>query len=244
MDFRFHNSAKLIPGGARIRLEVHYTPNGKKTSDQTRVGFVLSKEPTTRRFITMAPTSMIEHNSFRIPAGAANFETRGELTFKEDTELVWFMPHMHLRGKDMTYRLLYPNGRSEIVLTAEFNFDWQMGYEVEEPIKVPKGTKMIVTAHHDNSANNPHNPDPSKPVSWGELTSEEMVIPWFGVVVDRNIDPAKIAIYKPAAGPQGLVETTPWQRQTPINLPTTTRPNTNTPQPPIRLPGIPPVKRD
>jgi len=241
MDYRFHNSAKFIPGGANIRLEVHYTPNGRKTSDQTRVGFTVLKEPAQRRFIAMAPTSMVESSSFRIPAGASNFETRGELTFIEDADLVWFMPHMHLRGKDMTYRLLYPNGRSEVVLSAKFNFNWQLGYEVAEPIRVPKGTKLIVTAHHDNSANNPFNPDPSRPVQWGELTSEEMVIPWFGVVVDRDIDPTKIAVYKPAGRPQGLLETPAWQRQTPTSTVPGVTPTT--PRPDIRLP-IPSIKRN
>jgi hypothetical protein len=103
---------------------------------------------------------------------------------------------MHLRGKDMTFRLIYPNGREETVLSAKFNFQWQLGYEVEEPIKVPKGTKMIVTAHHDNSANNRYNPNPSKEVSWGELTSEEMMLPWFGVVVNRDVDPEMIVSYR------------------------------------------------
>ena len=210
MDFRFHNSAKLIPGGARIRLEVHYTPNGKKTSDQTRVGFTLSKEPAKRRFVTMAPASMVDTQNFRIPAGASNFESQGELTFTQDAELVWFMPHMHLRGKDMTFRLVYPNGRSETVLSARFDFNWQLGYEVEEPIRVPKGTKMIVVAHHDNSANNRNNPDPTKSVGWGELTSQEMMLPWFGVVVDRDADPREIAFYQPTGGPaEVLSERTP-----------------------------------
>ena len=133
MDFRFHNSAKLIPGGARIRIEVHYTPNGKKTTDQTRVGFTLAKESAKRRFITMAPSTMVDISSFRIPAGASNFETRGELTFTRDAELVWFMPHMHLRGKDMTFRLVYPNGQSETVLSAKFNFNGSWAMRLRNP---------------------------------------------------------------------------------------------------------------
>jgi hypothetical protein len=62
---------------------------------------------------------------------------------------------------------------------------------------VTKGTKMIVTAHHDNSANNPLNPEPDKAVAWGDLTSQEMMLPWFGVVVDNDAKPSEIASYKP-----------------------------------------------
>ena len=108
----------------------------------------------------------------------------------------------------MTFRLIYPNGREETVLSAKFNFNWQLGYEVAEPIEVLKGTRMIVTAHYDNSANNLSNPAPDKVVRWGQMTADEMMLPWFGVVVDRDVTPDMIASYKPGdfdgpvAGPQ------------------------------------------
>lgn len=201
IDFRFHNSAKLIPGRKQVRIEVHYTPNGTATTDQTMVGFTLAKEPAKRQFVTMAPTSMVDTRNTRIPAGESDWESRGELTFNQDAELVWFMPHMHLRGKDMTFTLLYPNGRTDTVLSAKFNFAWQLGYEVEDPIRVRKGTKMIVTAHHDNSANNPFNPAPNEEVQWGDLTSQEMMLPWFGVVVDTGAKPENIASYRSGVPP-------------------------------------------
>jgi hypothetical protein len=196
LDFRFTDSAKLIKGGKPIRIEVHYTPNGKETTDQTQVAFTLAKGPAQRRFIIMAPEHMAD-SSKPIPAGAANYETKGELTFNQDADLVWFMPHMHLRGKDMSYRLIYPDGREQTVLNVKYNFNWQLGYEVQEPIKVTKGTRMIVTAHHDNSANNAMNPTPNQTVPWGEMTAQEMMLPWFGVVVDRDAQPQSIASYRP-----------------------------------------------
>jgi hypothetical protein len=206
LDFRYSDSAKLIAGGKPLRIEVHYTPNGKETMDQTKVAFTLAKAPAQRRFVMMAPEHLADPRK-PIPAGEANWETKGELTFTQDAELVWFMPHMHLRGKDMTFRLIFPDGRQEDVLSANFNFNWQLGYEVKTPIKVPKGTKMIVTAHHDNSANNAMNPTPGSPATWGEMTSQEMMLPWFGVLVDRDSTPDKIAMYVPpdldSIGPGG-----------------------------------------
>jgi hypothetical protein len=196
LDFQYSDSAKLIPGGKPLRIEVHYTPNGKETLDQTKVAFTLAKGPAQKRFVMMAPEHLVDDRK-PIPAGAAHYETKGELTFTQDAELVWFMPHMHLRGKDMTFRLIYPDGREEDVLSAKFDFNWQLGYEVKKPIKVPKNTKMIVTAHHDNSANNRMNPTPNAPATWGEMTSQEMMLPWFGVLVDRDSTPDMIAMYRP-----------------------------------------------
>jgi hypothetical protein len=204
-DFQYDNSAKLIKGGGNLRIEVHYTPNGKAVSDQTKIGFKFAKEPPQRKFIMIAPKSLANVKQ-RIPAGEANWESRGELEFGQDAQLVWFMPHMHLRGKDMTFNLDYPNGRTDTVLRANFNFNWQLGYELDEPIRVRKGTRMEIVAHHDNSANNPYNPDPTKEVAWGNLTSEEMVLPWFGVIVDKNADPERIlAIRRNGCSPQNRI---------------------------------------
>jgi hypothetical protein len=196
IDFQFMDSAKLIPGGVPLRIEVHYTPNGKETTDQTMVGFTLAKNPAKRQFVIMAPEHLVDIRK-PIPAGDTNWETKGELTFNQDADLVWFMPHMHLRGKDMSFRLIYPDDREETVLSAKFNFNWQLGYELEKPVKVTKGTRMIVTAHHDNSANNPMNPTPGDAVGWGEMTAQEMMLPWFGVVVEGDTRPDMIASYKP-----------------------------------------------
>jgi len=220
LDFRFRNSAKLIRGGKPIRIEVHYTPNGKETTDQTSIGFTVAKTPAQRRFMIMAPESLVDTRK-PIPAGEANWETKGELTFNEDAELVWFMPHMHLRGKDMTFRLIYPNGREDTVLSAKFNFYWQLGYEGEDPIKVPKGTRMVVTAHYDNSANNLSNPDPGKDAVWGELTAQEMMLPWFGVVVSRDAQPDMIASYRPGTfdGPVPPAGQVPRMSRSPLLTP-------------------------
>ncbi len=225
-DFQLiDDSGKLIHGGGDLRIEVHYTPNGKAVSDQTEIGFKLAKKTPRYRYVTIAPKSLANPR-VRIPAGTSNWETTGELEFGQDAELVWLMPHMHLRGKDMTFTLISPNGHTETVLSAKFNFNWQLGYELE-PIKVPKGTRMVVVAHHDNSANNPYNPDATKDVAWGNLTSEEMVLPWFGVIVDKNADPERILAVRRSAcsgvAPVPVNLSNPTQPKLPFPIPSAPR---------------------
>jgi hypothetical protein len=231
MDFGIYDSAKLIRGGGDLRIEVHYTPNGTATSDQTRIGFTLAKEPPQHRFVTLAPKSLAKAGT-RIPAGEANWETRGELEFGQDAQLVWLMPHMHLRGKDMRFNLVDPNGRSQTVLDAKFNFNWQLGYEMDNPIRVRRGTRMFVVAHHDNSANNPYNPNPAAEVGWGDLTSEEMVLPWFGVIVNRDADPEKILSIRQGGCSSGLGSLP----IAPVRVPGVSVP---TPSPSLPLPTLP-----
>jgi hypothetical protein len=101
------------------------------------------------------------------------------------------MPHMHLRGKDFQYRAVYPTGETQILLNVpHYDFNWQLSYVLKDELLLPKNTRIECTAHHDNSSNNPFNPDPTKEVRWGDQTFEEMMIGWFDVAFDSKMDPA------------------------------------------------------
>jgi hypothetical protein len=101
--------------------------------------------------------------------------------------LLSLFPHMHLRGKDFHYEVLYPDGRKETLLNVpRYDFNWQTSFVFADPLQLPAGTKLHCTAHFDNSADNPANPDPSHPVRWGDQTWEEMMIGWFDIAVPRD----------------------------------------------------------
>ena len=173
--------AKRIPKGASLVFQVHYTTNGTAGVDQSRVGLIFAKEPPARE----VRTGMIMNAQFAIPPGAANHAVEAEATFSEDVK-VWSMhPHMHLRGKDMTYTATYPDGRTEIVLRVpKFDFGWQTEYWLAKPLVLPKGSKLHVAAHYDNSVANRHNPDATATVRWGDQTWEEMMIGFFTYTVE------------------------------------------------------------
>jgi hypothetical protein len=196
MDYRVHHAAQLIPAHTDLVIQLHYTPNGQEVTDVTRIGFTLAKEPPRRRFITYSPQTpaIADRKLFRIPAGDPNWKSPPvDGVFHVNAELVWFLPHMHLRGKDMTYSLKYPGKKPEIILSVpKYDFAWQIGYDEASPIRVSKGTRLHVGAHYDNSANNPANPDPEHDVYGGTQTREEMMVPFFGVVVDAGVDPRKV----------------------------------------------------
>ena len=178
-------SARLIKAGAVILLQMHYTTMGEATRDRTSVGLIFAKEHP--KIVLGGGNAM--NTGFVIPAGDPNHEVRASKTFDEDTYLYSMMPHMHVRGKDFTYTAVYPDGRSEIVLSVpKYNFDWQLDYELMKPLFLPKGARLDCVAHFDNSTKNKFNPDPSKNVRWGDQTWEEMMIGWYTTV--RYLDPA------------------------------------------------------
>ena len=128
---------------------------------------------------------MILNPIFAIPPGAADHQVEAEATFSEDVKVWTLHPHMHLRGKDMTYTVTYPDGRQQIALRVpKFDFGWQTDYYLAEPLSLPKGAKIRVNAHFDNSAANRANPDPAATVRWGDQTWEEMMIGFFTYTVE------------------------------------------------------------
>jgi hypothetical protein len=118
-----------------------------------------------------------------IPAGDGNAEIVSEVTLQRDVKLVSVQPHMHLRGKNYELRAVYPSGETETVFKGQWDFNWQIGYELAAPLLLPKGTRLIGISHFDNSATNPFNPDPSKEVRWGPQNWDEMSAAFIGLVI-------------------------------------------------------------
>ncbi|HYP29579.1 MAG TPA: DUF3471 domain-containing protein [Blastocatellia bacterium] len=175
-------TAKRIPAGSNIIFQMHYSKTtGKPEKDLTMAGLYFAKAPVEKMIITRDVQNLL----FRIPAGAENHEVTACYTFNRDTQLVNYMPHMHVRGRDMKYEVQYPDGRREtLIWVPRYDFNWQTLYKVKKPLPVPKGSKLIVTAHFDNSAKNKHNPDPARDVRFGEPTDYEMAVGFIDYVAD------------------------------------------------------------
>jgi len=182
-DMYKDGEAKLIPAGSDIVLEVHYMPEGTATTDQTRLGLVLAKGPVTKRAMTLSA----DNDKFKIPPFDPNYKVDSSYTVPEDMTLVGMHAHMHMRGKDAQYRILFPDGTRDTLLNIpNYNWRWQLWYNLAEPIKMPKGTKIECTEHFDNSAANKENPDPTRTVTWGQQTIDEMMVCMFNVVFDAK----------------------------------------------------------
>ena len=157
--------AKLIKAGSDIVFQVHYTPHGHATKDQSRLGIIFAKQPPQQRVLTLSATN----GTFKIPPGDPNYRVDADFTVGADVKLSGLHPHMHGRGKDFEYRVVFPSGESQTLLSVpHYDWHWQNWYNLTDPVALPKGSKIECTAHFDNSANNPENADPGKEVTWGE----------------------------------------------------------------------------
>jgi hypothetical protein len=188
-EFTTGNAAKFIAAGSDIVFEAHYTASGKPEKDRTSVGIVFADGPPQQRHLT---TTAISARDFEIPAGAPNQEVRGETVVNDPAKLVWVQPHMHYRAKDYELTVVYPSGEEKLVLRVpNYRFDWQIGYELAEPLMLPKGAKLKTVAHYDNSKANKFNPDPTKVVKYGPQSWDEMHVTFVGILIDAKTNPAR-----------------------------------------------------
>ena len=178
--------AKRVPAGSELNFSMHYTTNGVRGRDRTKIGLILAKAPPKGEIYM----GLINNGIFEIPPGSPKTKVESQGVFLQDVKIWALHPHMHVRGKDMTYTAIYPDGRREVLLRVpRYRFDWQLDYYLAEPKALPKGTKVLVTAHFDNSPGNKDNPDPKATVSYGDQTWDEMMAGYFTYTIEPAASP-------------------------------------------------------
>jgi hypothetical protein len=182
--------AKKIPAGATIRFQVHYSKvAGNEQKDRSKIGLIFAKQPPEKTLKSRAASNIY----FQIPPGAERHKVTAFWKPSVDITIHSLSPHMHYRGAAMEYKVVYPDGRSEMLLNVpKYSFNWQMTYNPIELIRIPAGSKIEVTGYFDNSAKNKFNPDPSKAVRHGEPTYDEMMMGFVEYVAEKPKQLARI----------------------------------------------------
>ncbi len=176
--------AKKIPAGSDLVLQIHYTSRPTAQQDQTRVALVYSEVPR-QRILTL----QMDRNSFTIPPGAADYTISVSGTLPRNALLISMLPHMHLRGSEFDYQMAVPGQPLQTLLRVKpYDFYWQLSYRLKQPIQLHGGDRLVFTAHYDNSANNPRNPDSTATVHAGEQSWEEMMVGFFDLAVEPDVN--------------------------------------------------------
>ncbi len=176
------NFGTLLMPGDKVRWSMHYHKEpgpGTGVWDESRANIQFYPEGVVPEHAVSWQSAI--RADFVLPAGESHVEYTKRVTFERDSLLLALNPHMHLRGKSARYTAFYPDGSSEVLLDVpKYDFNWQTTYEYPhgEAKKLPAGTEIEFMAAWDNSADNPHNPDPTKDITWGEPTTDEMMVGW------------------------------------------------------------------
>ena len=194
---------------------MHYQPSGKPEKDRSQLAVWFSKAPVTHEVYTRGtgqalpttpsaevpyivqgqeiPPVLSANGTLRkgkipnIPPYTENWEIVGATAVTEAITLYALSPHMHVRGKDLTWKITWPDGRDETILSVpRYDFNWQINYELDKPLKLPAGSKITAVGHYDNSFKNRYNPAPEKQVYWSDQSWDEMFIPYIEYTIDSQ----------------------------------------------------------
>ena len=177
------NSGFPLKVGGGLLLQLHYTTSGKETTDASEIALYLWDEKPERQVLGGSAADL----DINIPPFAQRHEMVATAKFRKDSYITMLGPHMHYRGHDANFTLVYPDGSSEEVLNVpNYQFNWQKVYDFKDPKFVPAGTQMVFTGTFDNSEFNPSNPDASQTLSWGEQTWQEMFFGFYRYVEAGN----------------------------------------------------------
>src|SRR5499433_963014 len=182
--------AKKIPAGATIRFQVHYSKvAGSEQKDRSKIGLIFAKQPPEKTMKSRAASNIF----FQIPPGAERHKVTAFWKPSVDVTIHSLSPHMHYRGAAMEYKVIYPDGKSEMLLNVpKYSFNWQMTYDPKQLLRIPAGSRIEVTGYFDNSAKNKFNPDPTKVVRYGEPTYDEMMMGFVEYVAEKPKQLARI----------------------------------------------------
>lgn len=176
--------AKLIKAGSDIVFEMHFNPNGKEAVDHSELALYFADAAPAQRVLAI---DTLRDLDLQIPPQEGNYVSKASMKLGRSARLLSIQPHMHVRGKSMEVRAIYPDGRIETLLNVpKYDFNWQTTYVMKEPVMLPAGTVLESRAAFDNSRNNAFNPDPGATVHWGDQTTDEMHIAFLELVIERD----------------------------------------------------------
>ena len=197
--------AKRVPAGRALHWSLHYNATGRPEVDRSRIGIWLSDQPVTHEMLSRTIGSPLPTTPDRtlpvivngeevprrevpvIPPFADDWAITMQTDVSEPITFYAISPHMHLRGKDMRFRLVWPDGRDEVLLDVpRYDFNWQTEFELVDPLHIPAGSRLIVEGHYDNSPRNRYNPAPHREVYWGEQSWDEMFEGWIKYSIDSQ----------------------------------------------------------
>lgn len=196
--------AQRIPKNAIIGLQIHYVTTGKEEESTISIGFRYAKNTVQK----VTHFTLLDPRNIQIPPGDPFYEMQARSKLDKDITLLGLFTHMHLRGRDMTFNAIFPDGKKETLLQIpNYNFEWQIGYVAPQPPhekKLPAGTELEAIAHFDNSKFNPFNPDPNYTVPYGDQSYDEMFNGFVFYVYDEDqlnlkIDPKTGHVIKDGA---------------------------------------------
>lgn len=179
-----------IKKGNDLVLQTHFHPSGKVEREKTKIGLYFADEKPDKQLLEfMVPPVYAMLTGLNVGPDESNYELRDHMIVPEDMDLITVWGHAHQICTSMECRATLPDGtEKKLFRIGEWDFNWQGQYAYEEPVRLPKGTRIETLITYDNSADNPFNPNsPPRRIYWGEESTDEMgAIVFQAVAADKS----------------------------------------------------------
>ena len=177
-DVFTEGAGRLIKAGTKINFQFHLHSNGTETPTNVALGLKLYPKGYTPKHVITSLTVGV--NEIDLRPHEANVRSDAYMPLIKPARLLSFQPHMHDRGKAECLEAIYPNGKTEMLSCARFEFNWMRNYVYADDAAplLPAGTVLHSIMWHDNSEQSRFNPDPDAQITWGERTVDEMASAW------------------------------------------------------------------
>jgi hypothetical protein len=165
-------TARMLPANSSLIVKIHYRGNGEATKDRSEIGLYFTAAKPIRQLRDIA----LNDAAATIPANAAAHPVKLSYTIQDDAEAVAIRPYAHPLIISFQASAFLPDGSERILVwTRGSKYDWQPTYYFKNPVTLPKGTRIEVTAYFDNSENNSGNPnDPPKELRWSDIAADPL----------------------------------------------------------------------
>lgn len=137
-----------LPARAKLTVEIGYRGTDDPAPGDGELGFYFAEK---RPAQSVAPIEVAVAPAAVAP-GKIGERVRGEITLKTATTTSVLWPMLGAGGRSLELTAILPDGQVEPMLWLKyFRPEWPSPYVLKEPITLPAGTRLIVTAYYDNA---------------------------------------------------------------------------------------------
>jgi hypothetical protein len=151
-----------LPAGGKVAVEIGYRGTTEDASGAGELGLYFAAERPTQVALPLE----ISAAAVTVPAGASRQRVRTEFLLKSETTAAALWPSLGAGATAVEVIALRPDGVVEPLLwLKDFRPDWPSSYVFKEPVTLPAGTRLTVTAYYDNATDAPLRARPSLSVT-------------------------------------------------------------------------------
>lgn len=156
----------------KLLMQIHYhqTPGKAATADQTALDLYFAPTTTAEHaYVVWAGTPL-----FTIPASSTGYAVSSTCTVNGSWKLLGVAPHMHQHATQFASDIQAAGGKQCLMNIPRWDFGWQGGYFLQQPVTLAAGDKITTRCTYDNAG--------ASAIKFGEATTDEMCFGFLYVV--------------------------------------------------------------